>query len=500
MIESNNKSRLVSGKMAIPKLNVIVMVLDALRARNVSCYGYDKETTPNIDKLAARGIAFEKAYCTINTTDPSLTSIFTGMFPLRHGITNHGARVTPEEIDKFNRSGIKTLPEILNNHGYATCCVDWLGRWHKKGYDRYSEEDAKPKAQKNFAASMSRWYHRLPKPVRGVVRNIYNRFQSQQLTAERYTDLAIDFLKDTTEPFFIFLHFWGTHIPYQAPKDIAEKFRGTEKSTLKIKTIIDSIPNEEYKDYFTNKLFYGARDPLDVVAKYDGAAYYVDQQIGRLVQALKEKGIFDNTLLIITADHGESLIEHGIYFDHHGLYQEIMHVPLVMSCPSVITKALRVPDPIQHIDLFPTILDLAGCGLDKNSIDGQSLRPLLDGAPYKGRDYIYTEEFNRERRTAISDGRFKLIFTPSGEPAVCEICGRTHGDAIELYDLVDDPAETTNIAAGNPDKVKVLTSTYEHLSAKLTAGTRIDERQRLKQRIQKSKIADRVKGKQTTTD
>jgi arylsulfatase A-like enzyme len=481
--------------MTESRLNVIVMVLDALRARNVSCYGYNKETTPNIDKLAATGIKFEKAYCTINTTDPSLTTIFTGMFPLRHGITNHGARVSSEEIDNFNRSGIKTLPEMLKNHGYATCCVDWLGRWHKKGYDKYSEEDAKPNAQKKFATSMSRRYHQLPKAVRWVVRNVYKRFQPQQLTAERYTDLAIDFLNNATEPFFIFLHYWGTHIPYQAPKDIAARFRDAGKSTTEIKTIIDSIQNAEYKDYFANNLFYGARDPLDVIAKYDGAAYYVDQQIGRLVQSLKEKGIFDNTLIIVTADHGESLIEHGIYFDHHGLYQEIMHVPLVMCCPSVITKASRIPDPIQHIDLFPTILDLTGCKQGPGSIDGQSLRPRLDGTPYKSRDYIYTEEFNRERRTAISDGHFKLIFTPSGEVAVCEICGRPHGDAVELYDLANDPAETTNAASRYPDTVKQLSAEYKRLAAKLTAGARIDERQRLKQRIQRSKIADRVKGK-----
>ena len=214
---------------------------------------------------------------------------------------------------------------------------------------------------------------------------------------------------------------------------------------------------------------------------------------------MKEKGIFDNTLLIITADHGESLIEHGIYFDHHGLYQEIMHVPLVMSCPSVITKASRVSGAVQHIDLFPTILDLTDCELDTNSIDGQSLRPVLNGVPHKGRDYIYTEEFNRERRTAISDGRFKLIFTPSGEPAVCEICGRTHGDAVELYDLADDPAETANIAAEYADKVEFLKEKYESLAKKLTASAGLSERQRLKQRIRKSRIADRVKNRPAAT-
>ena len=487
--------------MATPKLNVIVIVLDALRARNLSCYGYNKITSPNIDELAAKGIAFEKAYCTINTTDPSLTSIFTGMFPLRHGITNHGARVTPEEITNFNRSGIKTLPEILNNHGYTTCSVDWLGRWHKKGYDEYSEGSTNPNIKKKFARSVSSQFHRLPYIARRIVRVVYKHFRPQQLDAERYTDLAIDFLNNVTKPFFIFLHYWGTHMPYQAPKDIAERFRGVGESNVELKTIIDSIQNMKYKEYFADNLFYGARDPSDVIAKYDGATYYIDQQIGSLIQSLKEKGLFDQTLIIITSDHGESLIEHGIYFDHHGLYQEILHVPLIMCCPSVITEASRVPDTVQHIDLLPTILDFAGCELDPISFDGQSLRPLLNGSTYETRGYVYAEEFNNERRTTMSDGRFKLIFTPSGEISVCEICGRTHGDAVELYDLANDPAETTNLASKCPDISKQLLSEYEILAARLTTSAEMNERQRIKQRILKSKIADRlkVKGKPITT-
>lgn len=118
--------------------NILFIIIDALRVKNLSCYGYEKEVSPNIDDLATQGILFADVYSCINTTDPSLTTIFSGRYPLSHGILGHGARVTVEEINQFNSFGIQLLPEILKSHGYTTLAVDWLGRWHKRGYDYYS--------------------------------------------------------------------------------------------------------------------------------------------------------------------------------------------------------------------------------------------------------------------------------------------------------------------------------------------------------------------------
>ena len=108
--------------------NAIIIVVDALRARNLSCYGYSMKTSPNIDELAKEGVLFEDAYCCINTTDPSLTTIFSGKHPSSHGILSHGVQITTEEVREFNKTGTILLPEILKSQGYTTIAIDWLGR------------------------------------------------------------------------------------------------------------------------------------------------------------------------------------------------------------------------------------------------------------------------------------------------------------------------------------------------------------------------------------
>lgn len=124
------------------KPNIIFIVSDALRADHLGCYGYHKNTSPNIDKLAREGVLFEKCYPISTNTDPSFTSIFSGKYPASHGIIHHGFKVTPEEEESFYRSDTKMLAEILKSNGYTTIGIDWLGRWHKTGFDYYwgSEE------------------------------------------------------------------------------------------------------------------------------------------------------------------------------------------------------------------------------------------------------------------------------------------------------------------------------------------------------------------------
>lgn len=112
----------------VDRLNVVLIVVDALRAQNLGIYGYHKDTSPNIDWLGKRGVVFDNAFSCINTTDPSVTSIFTGRYPISHGIINHGTKLTQSEVHAFLRRNIKTLPEILKSNGYITLALDWLGR------------------------------------------------------------------------------------------------------------------------------------------------------------------------------------------------------------------------------------------------------------------------------------------------------------------------------------------------------------------------------------
>ena len=127
------------------KKNVVLIGIDALRADHLGCYGYDKETSPNIDDLSRNGVIFENAFSCSNATDPSFTTMLSGKYPISHGIRNHGAKVTNYMLQNFYKQEIKFLSETLKDNGYKTFGIDWLGRWHKKGFEYYLGEDMQKK-------------------------------------------------------------------------------------------------------------------------------------------------------------------------------------------------------------------------------------------------------------------------------------------------------------------------------------------------------------------
>ena len=171
-------------------------------------------------------------------------------------------------------------------------------------------------------------------------------------------------------------------------------------------------------------------------------------------------------LIALTADHGESLTEHGIYFGHHGLYDELIHVPLILYYPAEI-PARRIEATVQHIDLMQTILDLARIEYDHESLDGRSLLPLLKSDNRNEfRDFVYVEEAKCQREFAIRTADFKYIFAPSKQDAMCSYCGKIHGGIEELYDLRLDPGELRNIADEQPEiRVKLKEMLERHILA-----------------------------------
>src|SRR3989338_1795904 len=140
----------------MPAPNIVFILVDALRASSLGCYGYPRTTSPVMDKLGHHGIVFERAFCTVNATDPSLTTLFSGLYPRSHGIVHHGDQILQKEIDFFSSQEIKLLPEILHDQGYATFGLDWLGRWHRSGYDYYAgfsvDRAGRKKTIKNFSS------------------------------------------------------------------------------------------------------------------------------------------------------------------------------------------------------------------------------------------------------------------------------------------------------------------------------------------------------------
>jgi len=418
--------------------NILFILIDALRAKNLGCYGYSKPTSPNIDNLAREGILFENTFSCSNVTDASLTTIFSGMYPMAHGILGHGGRwrgrpVGKVDTRKLDESGIRLLPEILKARGYATLAVDWLGRWHRRGYNYYSGmlHEAKP----------------LRFPLRQVEGRLnlasrrYANFQKSTIIDDAHlvTKHAKNLIaKNYDRKFFLFLHYWDLHWPYAAPapfyKNISSKGIGRKVLNLLRTTKGGWRRNRRILD--------------ERITRYDASISYVDHEIGVLVNALEKYGILDQTLVVLTSDHGESLTEHGIYFEHHGLYDVSIHVPLIFR-HSAFPKNKRIAGFVQHFDLVPTILDFLG--LDKERrFDGESVMRLIQEETSELHSAVFAEEALYQRKRAIRTADYKYIQALSQEGAMCQRCKCIHGGIEELYDLNIDPEERQNIIEKKP--------------------------------------------------
>lgn len=421
--------------------NIILIVVDALRARNLGCYGEERYSSPNIDRIADKGVLFENVYCSWNTTDQSLTTILSGRYPRTHGIIHHGDRVEPGDLNTFESLNVRLLPQILQENGYKTIAIDWMGRWFEKGFDYYGY-----RLKRNFLRKLLYYTVTLPyihlryiaanigllriyakrrrfsipslwKGLRDVFQTFRFSFELARVQDSAFvTGLAQELIKKVKkEKFFLFLHYWDTHSPYYCPK----KLLGEEKRPLNTKDAL--------------------------LSRYRGAVRYVDQQIGRLLDILKDERLIEDTLIIITSDHGESLTEHDIFFDHHGLYDVTTHVPLVLYYPKTFSEPKRVKGLVEHIDLVPTLCELLNIEYEGYNFDGMSLMPLIRGERKQMRGYVFNEESYAQRKIGLRSEKFKYIFAPDGG-GICNYCQRVHGGKEEVYDLEQDPEEVVNIA------------------------------------------------------
>jgi arylsulfatase A-like enzyme len=467
------------------KYNVILIIIDALRSKNLGCYGYDKNTSIHIDALAKEGIIFNNAFSTTNTTDSSLTSILSGKYPLSHGIRTHAEQVTKDIISEFDKSDIKFVQEILRNNGYHTISIDYLNRWYKKGFDKCLPDTAKYPSI--FNTIFKKFFRQSPALLQQVIGRFRKKvFKKTSKEGERLTKITLKNINEfsiTKEPFFLFLHYWDAHIPYNPPKNFLKYFpeqKYDQKMELtKIIKGLNGIWKRRLK-IFTK----GINTTNQMLARYDASIKYVDEQIGDIVGMLKQNNIFDDTLLIITSDHGESLTEHCIYFDHHGLYDESIHIPLIIKYPK-INHPNRIDTFVQHVDIFPTILETLKIPLT-HRIDGLSLTPMIN----KGdeiRNFIFAEESYTEKKKCIRTKEYKYISAETQNDALCRYCGATHGGIEELYDLRYDSKEMNNILSEKPEVALELKNRLENFTADLINKKKNDERNKINRVIKKLK-------------
>ncbi|SFC54216.1 Arylsulfatase A [Halobiforma haloterrestris] len=464
-------------------MNILVVVVDALRVDRVGSYG-GRSVTPTIDELAADGTIFENAYSTTNATDPALTSLQTGQYPRTHGVLNHGSHVS--EMEKKRVEDTSTLPSVLNKRGFATGAFGRpLGRWHRRGFDRYPELTSAHWRLKSLEKAVSDILYSVHPSIGDVISGVYNSLTDRTGSDDENEIVeAFDSFLEDADRFYSLVHLMDTHTPYDVDENLVERYlERFEYENTPLTEIAERFP--------TGSITYNSLQPGGVVnqnndqwrghevgigtalarAQYDAAATEADRKIDSLLSVLRDRGMLEETLVLIVADHGESLGEHDIYFEHHGLYEATVRVPLIVRPP--FDAVDRVSELVNITDIAPTVLDVLDDSKGSPTefdADGRSLLPLLEGSDsddtWDSREAILLEEANTQRFRGIRTQNWKYL-RAVGDPA-CRYCERPHGAAEQLYDLTTDPNETENLVEDRSEQAAKLRAQLEELLSRYT--------------------------------
>ena len=410
--------------------NILLFAIDSLLADHMSCYGYPRLTTPHLDQFATQGTLFERTYSPHIPTTPAYSSMLTGRdcFGTQVVALRHKGPLTKK---------VRTLAEICRGAGYNTTCVGFGWNPASRGFDKYIE----------FSGWGSFAEGRSPK-------------------AQNLNDVAqpeLDRLSKERKPWFMMLRHMDPHSPYLPPLPFDRIFyhgNETDPRNRSMKPVWNFKP---FRDYFATWMPPGLTDKDYVVAQYDGALAYMDACIARIFTQLERLRILDNTIVVINGDHGETLYDHECWFDHHGLYDVTLHVPLVIRYPSKIPAGTRIGGYNQHKDLVPTLLELAGIKSNAK-FDGRSLMQLVRGDVPSFEEEFYITECTWMRKHGWRTPQWKLIVAL--EPDF------HFKPKVELYNLIEDPQENRNVAARFPKVVKQLQARMEQWIAKRERETR----------------------------
>lgn len=401
-------------KTEAPRLNVIIVLIDAMRADRLGPYGFtERPTTPTLDRFAAESVVFRNAVSQCGWTVPSVASLFTGVYPQTHGVlrfidpeVHRVGRVEDSGIVKMDAMSMDhcTVAEQFSGAGYQTAAilksvVVNAGRGFEQGFEWFEFVDKGPRERLESGALL--------------------------------TDAAISWLAGQVEerPFFLYLHYMDPHTSYIAPEPYYSKYSLGFDSSLDGNHGPIVAFNEEGAEAPTPD------DVAKLLALYDGEIEYWDTQFLRLIEYLETSGLSENTVVVLTADHGEAFWEHEL-FEHRGVFQENILVPMIFKIPGVEP---RVIEPwVQMIDIGPTVVDLVGIDAGPYWVGHSHAGPIRSNQPVPGR--VVSSEWAGERTLITPDGLKVLL---------------GHGGP-RLYDLGADPGETENLAEKMPADLKRL--------------------------------------------
>jgi arylsulfatase A-like enzyme len=409
--------------------NVILLVIDTLASQHLGCYNYKRATSPNIDKFAKDSIVFDNAYANNNATHPSFTTILTGRHPLSHQIVAHQGK-------KVLDQNIPNIAHILSKNNYKTVAFDNMYHWFKRGFEEYKYPSFKDKF----------WYGTSPS---------YTAVGATQLTSR-----IIKWLKNYRKKldsgkedrnFFLFLHYWDPHFPYLPPKKYRNIFYNGNKKDKSNKSM---YPVKDFIGWFLLGVWISSSitDIEWVKSLYDSEIKYLDDNLGRLFEALKEYNFYDDTLIVFTADHGEIMERtydsgQGLYFMHFLLLDDTINVPFIIKYNKKYA-GIRNSALVQHADIVPTILEYTEAKSDE-LLDGKSFLPLIEGEISKLHDKICALEHTALSKRALITKKWKYITTINDE----YLRGTPPK---ELYDRENDAKEMNNLIDENPEIAKDL--------------------------------------------
>ena len=434
----------------VRKPNLVIIALDTLRPDHLGCYGYTRDTSPNIDAFAKGAVIFEHAETAAPWTAPSLLSLMTSLYPNVHGVMRF-----PDPGQMNER--VTTLAEVLKEQGY------WTGAFTDGGY-------AKPQF------GLKQGFDLFPLNAGdGPYEHASNIEHPDRLATN--IDRTLKWLGEAQagdEPFFLFFHTYQVHGPYRPPAELVNLYRPGYDETAehaRIATALAALREGRELSADDVRLVIahsehcnaGKGEPAAAVAAemkrhgitsldeqrmqfwrdlYDAEIRFTDAELKRLLDVLDRPSLRDNTVVVFVSDHGEGFGEHGAPGHGNALHDEALRVLCMLRAPGVAAR--KVDDVVSSIDVMPTVLDLLGIERAKLQLQGRGLGPLLRGEPLPSAPtftHALSKQGGEQRLQSVRDGKWRFVFEPGAEMG-------------QLFDLEADPKELTDVAAENPKVVE----------------------------------------------
>lgn len=415
-------------ELRAPNANLVFISIDTTRADRLSLYGHDRPTTKALDALAPDAIVFDRAVSTAPSTAPSHMTMFTGLYPSMHGVMNFANPDKDREGKRVRRvlpNDIQTLAEILRDEGYMTAGFTAGGN---------------TSGELGFARGFDQYFDRASGMTAGTGDRRFN------------LDIAIRWLRIAApqpRPFFVFLHTYIPHSPYLPPPEFAGRYNADYDGDIpdwETASAEKELRGKSLDAFFWS--FVDEKDPADrehLRALYDEELHYADSWLEGLLREFDRLGLADDTVFVITSDHGEQFYEHGGWKHHAQLWDELLHVPLVILTPATRGRGWRIAEPVSHIDLFATVLDLLDLGEATEQGVGRSMLPRIVGRePWREEPLVseYLKSIHQEDDGSWEPVEF-LRAIRVGEAKIIE--RRSASDpSTELY---VDPAEQLDVSS-----------------------------------------------------